>query len=593
MRARLDDGSTAARRPRARRKSAALGLLLALAACGGQPRPAGRAPGATDARVVAALTGGAPCSGGACAAGAFQYDTGGRLVRDRGATLGYDAFDQVVTVTPVAGATSGVPATPLAHTYGFDGLRTSTSESPGTAGAATQLWFTQDYTEHGGVREHYLRVGDRIVAKMTLTPPAGAAAGAVRTTADAARATAAPHARDLAALSLAAGLALAAAARPGGRRRRPAWAAGAAAVGPAALALFASCAMLDGTERATAALWQRADTVYFHRGIAPGPVLTTNADGSLREERRYEPFGQPVDATLGGAAAVVDFRREPQNALGKLTDPATGWSYHGARWLSPQTARWTAPDPALAAPGSRPAATLVETNPYAYVSGSPTVFWDPDGRTQSWQGSPALIAEFQRMINANLKAHYLYVDPSGDVSIHDIPGAKAAGPREEAFTTMMRSIADDPNRSVINIEKHDPNPLVLVGSYMLEEIDIADLRALASGGRHGYPPTVLGLSIHEFYEQHLKQTVFHDPRGLGPAARAHMADAHAAAITMEANVEGARRDETAPITDDAFGRPIGSYLQYTIGSGPSATTFRETFSMDPLTGDVTVTGTDP
>jgi RHS repeat-associated protein len=358
------------------RGRAALGLLVAIAACRGQPPPPARAPASTDARVVAALTGGAPCAGGACAPGAFQYDTGGRLVRDRGAALAYDAFDQLVAVTPVAGATSGVPAAPLAHTYGFDGLRTSTTQSPGASGAAVQLWFTQDYTEHGGAREHYVRVGDRIVAKLTLAPPAGGAAGPVRTTGGTAPAAAAQAARAVAPLLFAAALALVA-ARVVSRRRRPGW--GAAAAGPAALALLASCAMLDGTERATAALWQRTDTVYFHRGIAPGPVLTTNADGSLREERRYEPFGQPVDATLGGAAAVVDFRREPQNALGKLTDPATGWSYHGARWLEPATARWHSPDPAVASPSGRMLATPWDLNPYAYVTQSPTLYWDPDG----------------------------------------------------------------------------------------------------------------------------------------------------------------------------------------------------------------------
>ena len=59
------------------------------------------------------------------------------------------------------------------HTYGYDGLRTSTTTSPGTPGAHAQAWFTQDYTEHDGIREHYLRVGDRLVAKLTYTPPPG------------------------------------------------------------------------------------------------------------------------------------------------------------------------------------------------------------------------------------------------------------------------------------------------------------------------------------------------------------------------------------------------------------------------------------
>src|SRR5262249_5888711 len=75
----------------------------------------------------------------------------------------------------------------------------------------------------------------------------------------------------------------------------------------------------------------------------------------------------------------VDFHREPQNSLGKLTDPSTGWSYHGARWMQPQTARWTTPDPLIIqAPGDAlqsPSAS----NPYHYGDQNPQLFWDPDG----------------------------------------------------------------------------------------------------------------------------------------------------------------------------------------------------------------------
>jgi len=145
------------------------------------------------------------------------------------------------------------------------------------------------------------------------------------------------------------------------------------------LLFLASCEELNTKRQSAATVWERIETVYFHHGVAAGPVLTTNADGTLREERRYEPFGQPVNANLGGTIGPVDFRREQQNSLGKLTNPNTGWSYHGARWMQPQTARWTAPDPAVKGPRedaiSRPAAL----NPYAYVRQAPTLFWDADG----------------------------------------------------------------------------------------------------------------------------------------------------------------------------------------------------------------------
>ena len=162
-----------------------------------------------------------------------------------------------------------------------------------------------------------------------------------------------------------------------GKKRRPAWVA--VTAGPVLLFFMASCEMLNTDRRSAETLWQRVEVVYFHRGIAAGPVVTTNADGTLREERRYEPFGQPVDANFGGTLGPVDFRREQQNSLGKLTDPDTGWSYHGARWMQPQTARWTAPDPITKVPSADVVLNFSKLHPYQYVMQSPTLFWDALG----------------------------------------------------------------------------------------------------------------------------------------------------------------------------------------------------------------------
>jgi RHS repeat-associated protein len=65
--------------------------------------------------------------------------------------------------------------------------------------------------------------------------------------------------------------------------------------------------------------------------------------------------------------------------LNKETNPATGFSYHGARWIAPQTARWTAPDPPLKAPNSDHIGDPWDLNPYQYVRQNPTLYADPDG----------------------------------------------------------------------------------------------------------------------------------------------------------------------------------------------------------------------
>jgi len=279
---------------------------------------------------------------------------------------------------PAHSSGTGGPIVAEVHTYGYDGLRTSTTTASGTANANTQVWFTQDYSEHDGNREHYVRIGNRIVAKVTLRPPPGGGGGMA--------ALVDPRhppidveeliAKILLALLLAGGLAATGAGLVG-KKRRPAWVA--ITAGPVVLFFLASCDEVNTKRQSAATLWERIETVYFHHGIAAGPVVTTNDDGTLREERRYEPFGQPVNANVGGTIGPVDFRREQQNSLGKLTNPNTGWSYHGARWMQPQTARWTAPDPATLGPDESFLAAPWDLNPYSYAGNTPSVLWDPDG----------------------------------------------------------------------------------------------------------------------------------------------------------------------------------------------------------------------
>ena len=317
---------------------------------------------------------------GTCAPNAFDYDKAGRLIRDRGANLAYDSFDRLRAVTPIAGSTAGGPTVAETHTYGFDGVRTSTTTGTGPS-ADVQLWFTQDYSQHNGQREHYVRVGNRIVAKVVTRPPTGGSDGGVGVglvrAALPSRADTDLVARLVLLLAMACGLAVALAGMRGRRAGRR-WVV--ATVLPGLLLPVGSCRTSSSPQQASAlVVWQRTDTSFFHQGVAAGPVLTTNADGTPREERRYEPFGQPVDARFNGVVGAIDFRREPQNSLGKMTDPGTGWSDHGARWMQPQAARWTSPDPLVSGPSPQQLSQPWALNPYVYASQSPSRFWDPTG----------------------------------------------------------------------------------------------------------------------------------------------------------------------------------------------------------------------
>lgn len=141
------------------------------------------------------------------------------------------------------------------------------------------------------------------------------------------------------------------------------------------LARFAVIAMLCtgcewlGAHRRDA--WIREQTVYLHQGPGAGPVLVTRQDGTVADERRYEPFGAPIDGAL-----VI----EQHNGLNKPVDATTQWSYHGARWMAPLLARWPTPDPLAKAPSASRLGTPWDLSPYHYARQSPITYWDPDGR---------------------------------------------------------------------------------------------------------------------------------------------------------------------------------------------------------------------
>jgi RHS repeat-associated protein len=135
---------------------------------------------------------------------------------------------------------------------------------------------------------------------------------------------------------------------------------------------LASCGAAALSSESSRALRTTAKVVYYHPAFGAGPTVITRADGSVLDERRYEPFGAAIGA--------IDFALDPHNALNKETDATTGWSDHGARWLAPETARWLTPDPPVKAPDPKFMAQPWALHPYQYVEQNPVLFWDPDGR---------------------------------------------------------------------------------------------------------------------------------------------------------------------------------------------------------------------
>lgn len=270
------------------------------------------------------------------------YDAAGRQLTEGALAMSYDGQDQLLQVVTPDGT--------LRFDTGFDGQRARTVLPDGSV----ERWYSPSLRARDGAREHYLSVGDRAVVKLTLRPPAAAGGGA-----SGVLATPRPPnpLYGLLALGMVALLAM--------RRHRVR-----VALAFAFALLPTACLGLGGTEQAA---WNLVEVTYLHPGPGAGPGLITGATGAVIEDRRYEPFGVAIDPAVS---------REAIGSLAKPIDETTGWSYHGARWMSPRTARWLSEDPLSHTPRE---AGFADRNGYDYVSGAPLDRWDPDGR----EGFPA------------------------------------------------------------------------------------------------------------------------------------------------------------------------------------------------------------
>lgn len=298
---------------------------------------------------------------------ALDYDAAGRQIQQGPIKLEFNGLDQLVRVSSVPGAAGDV-----VYVYGYDGQRVFTHHPSG----ATQVWFTPQLSQTDGNREHYVRVGDRLIARISMNwagQPAGVRTSSSALTSESRRRSSIVAAFMLVAVSLLAALAT----RRRGIRSRL------LSMGLACLSAFLGCSWFSSRSQS---VWEITETTYYHQGIGAGPTLMTRENGTILEERRYEPFGDDLDAYREppngglGALGLIDFSLEPHSITNRPTDPTTGWSYHGARWMAGETARWLTPDPPVKAPDVKFMASPWRLHPYQYVEQNPILYWDPDGR---------------------------------------------------------------------------------------------------------------------------------------------------------------------------------------------------------------------
>jgi hypothetical protein len=73
--------------------------------------------------------------------------------------LTYDALDRLLTVTSSLNGT-------MTSSYGFDGQRELTQAPDGTI----TRWFSAAMTEQNGTHDHFVSVGETVVARVRFTP---------------------------------------------------------------------------------------------------------------------------------------------------------------------------------------------------------------------------------------------------------------------------------------------------------------------------------------------------------------------------------------------------------------------------------------
>jgi RHS repeat-associated protein len=304
----------------------------------------------------------------------FDYDAAGRMIKSGTRTMTFDAFDQLLSAQDGGAVNVG-------YHYGYDGFRTIKTGDPAATNtdAAAEFWFSAGHVVRNGETEHVITVGDRLVARIGLNwGNNGVAARLVWGPSDLWWGMLPRDAIALMCVLLAMLAVMLMGVDQARRRRR--FAPGIAGV--AIAALFAGgIGACDGTIEQGQYAWSNLEVTYLHQGVAAGPVLFTTGTGVVREERRYEPYGAELPAPDGpNGVAIPVTRPDPQNILNKETDRTTGWSYHGARWMGPEIARWLSPDPPVKAPDGKFMGEPWAMNPYGYVNQSPTLMWDPDGR---------------------------------------------------------------------------------------------------------------------------------------------------------------------------------------------------------------------
>jgi RHS repeat-associated protein len=109
--------------------------------------------------------------------------------------------------------------------------------------------------------------------------------------------------------------------------------------------------------------------------------VVTDASGVVKSRRDYLPFGEEIQAGIGGRTTAMKYSAVDglrQRYTGHERDDESGLDFAQARYCSSATGRFTSPDSMMGT--IRNPQTL---NLYSYVANNPLVYIDPTGHSQT------------------------------------------------------------------------------------------------------------------------------------------------------------------------------------------------------------------
>ena len=185
-----------------------------------------------------------------------------------------------------------------------------------------------------------------------------------------------------------------------------------------------------------------------------------------------------------------------QSFTGKERYSETGFSYFGARYYdSDVLTGWLSVDPM--------ADKYPNISPYAYCAWNPIRLVDPDGRELVFTGESEHVNSLLKIMNSCFSfSSDVFSIIDGKVQSRELNSEEleSMSEKQQAFYNTIMSAVNDEKTISIGVVSNSEQ--VLIGSWNLNQIDIADINALGVGdGMDMY-----SIIAHEIAEQHYKQT---------------------------------------------------------------------------------------